>query len=55
MTVSKRKVNSEKDGISCEDETICFYLDFEIQSYSSGIIETYSIIVVSVDDITVLD
>ena len=28
MTVSKRKVNSEKDGISCEYGTICFYLDF---------------------------
>lgn len=55
MIVSKRKVNSEKDGISCEDGTLCFYLDFVIQSYTSGIIETYSMIVVLADDITLLD
>ena len=55
VTVSKRKVNSEKDGISCEDGTLCFYLNFVIQSYTSGIIETYSMIVVLADDITLLD
>lgn len=55
VTVSKRKVNSEKDGISCEDGTLCFYLDFVMQSYTSGIIETYSMIVVLADDITLLD
>lgn len=55
MIVSKRKVNSEKDGISCEDGTLCFYLDFVIQSYTSGIIETYSMIVVLADDITLLN
>ena len=53
--MSKRKVNSEKDGISCEDGTLCFYLDFVIQSYTSGIIETYSMTVVLADDITLLD
>ena len=55
VTVSKRKVNSEKDGISCEDGRLCFYLNFVIQSYTSGIIETYSMIVVLADDITLLD
>ena len=55
MIVSKRKVNSEKDGISCEDGTLCFYLDFAIQSYTSGIIETYSMTIVLADDITLLD
>ena len=55
VTVSKRKVNSEKDGISREDGTLCFYLNFVIQSYTSGIIETYSMTVVLADDITLLD
>lgn len=55
MIVSKRKVNSEKDGISCEDGTLCFYLDFAIQAYTSGIIETYSMTIVLADDITLLD
>lgn len=55
MIVSKRKVNSEKDGISCEDGTLCFYLDFVIQSYTSGTIETYSMTIVLAEDITLLD
>lgn len=55
VTVSKRTVNSKKDGISCEDGTLCFYLDFVIQSYTPGIIETYSMIVVLADDITLLN
>lgn len=55
VTVSKRTVNSKKDGISCEDGTLCFYLDFVIQSYTSGIIETYSMTIVLADDITLLD
>lgn len=55
VTVSKRTVNSKKYGISCEDGTLCFYLDFVIQSYTPGIIETYSMIVVLADDITLLN
>ena len=55
VMVSKRTVNSKKDGISCEDGTLCFYLDFVIQSYTSGVIETYSMTIVLADDITLLD
>lgn len=55
VTVSKRTVNSEKDGISCEDGTLCFYLNFVIQSYTSGTIETYSMTIVLADDITLSD
>ena len=55
VTVSKRKVNSEKVGISCDDGALCFFLDFVFHSFTSGIIETYSMTVVLADDITLLD
>lgn len=54
MIVSKRTVNSEKDGIVCEDGTLCYYIDFAMMSKSSGSINTYSITLVLANDITVL-
>lgn len=54
MIVSKRTVNSEKDGIACEDGTLCYYIDFAIHSTSSDSFNTYSITLVLANDITVL-
>lgn len=55
MTVSKRTLNSEKDGIACEDETLCHYIDLAVYSKSSDSNTTYSITLVLADDITLLD
>ena len=52
MIVSKRTINNEKDGIACEDGTICYYIDFAMHSKSSGSIHTYSITLVLANDIT---
>lgn len=54
MIVSKRTVNSDKDGIVCEDGTLCYYIDFAMHSTSSDNINTYSITLVLANDITVL-
>lgn len=54
MIVSKRTLNSEKDGIACEDGTLCYYIDFAIHSKSSSSITTYSITLVLANDITLV-
>ena len=52
MTVSKRTLNSEKDGIACEDGTLCYYIDLAEYSKSSDGDTTYSITLVFANDIT---
>ena len=52
MIVSKRTINNEKDGIACEDGTLCYYIDFAMYSKSSDSNTTYSITLVLADDIT---
>lgn len=52
MTISKRTLNSEKDGISCDDETLCYYIDLVEYSKSSGSNTTCSITLVLANDIT---
>lgn len=52
MTVSRRTLNSEKDGIACEDGTLCYYIDLAVYSKSSDSNTTYSITLVLADDIT---
>lgn len=55
MIVGKRTVDNEKDGISCEDGTLCYYIDFAMYSKSSDSVDTYSITLVSANDITQLN
>lgn len=52
MIVSKRTVDDDRDGISCEDGTLCYYIDFAMYSKSSDSVDTYSITLVSENDIT---
>lgn len=54
MIASKRTVDDDRDGISCEDGTLCYYIDFAIYSKSFDNVDTYSIILVSANDITSL-
>ena len=51
MNVIKRTVNSDNDEIACEDETLCYYIDFAMYSKSSDSVTTYSITLVSTNDI----
>jgi hypothetical protein len=50
-----RKVDSEKDGVSCDDKTFCFYIDFAIQSYAADDTETYSMLLIEEDHIKTLN
>lgn len=52
MTVSKRTLNSEKDGIACEHGTLCYHIDLVEYSKSSDSNTTYSITLVLANDIT---
>ena len=52
MTISKRTLNSENDGIACEDGTLCYYIDLVEYSKSSDGDTTYSITLVLANDIT---
>ena len=52
MTISKRTLNSENDGIAREDGTLCYYIDLVEYSKSSDGDTTYSITLVSANDIT---
>ena len=52
MTISKRTLNSENNGIACEDGTLCYYIDLVEYSKSSGSDTTYSITLVLANDIT---
>ena len=51
MTI-KRTLNSENDGIACDDETLCYYIDLVEYSKSSDSNTTYSITLVLANDIT---
>lgn len=52
MTISKRTLNSDKDGIVCDDETLCYYIDLVEYSKSSDGDTTYSITLGLANDIT---
>lgn len=54
MIVGKRTVDDDRDGISCKDGTLCYYIDFSMYSKSSDSVDTYSITLVSANDITSL-
>lgn len=55
MTVIKRTINSDNDGIACKDGTLCYYIDFAMYSKSADSVTTYSITLVSESDITRLN